>query len=234
MSTFQFFSVKMGCWVTLMRKKKNFFDFIKWLQWNKEWTFKGVWILSVPTVHRTFNNPSEEGTWKLWNLFFLTSYTCYTLTNALHTRHMMCQRLLEELLACRGVPEWKSLGWLSQAEDTSLQQRARDPWTGTQAAPTLPETNHWIRATRPVMAFQRGGDRFKYDGKVLPWEGCNVLNVNMEAGPRVGQVGDGLDLFSWWTECPLEGELAKTSGFGAWLRTYLTDTSATITRKLFK
>jgi len=36
---------------TIMRNKMNFFDFNKWLQWNKEWTFKGVWILSVPTVY---------------------------------------------------------------------------------------------------------------------------------------------------------------------------------------
>jgi len=26
----------MWCWVTLMRNKINFFDFSKWLQWNKE------------------------------------------------------------------------------------------------------------------------------------------------------------------------------------------------------
>jgi len=35
MSTYLFFSVKMGYWV-LMRNKISFFYFSKWLQWNKE------------------------------------------------------------------------------------------------------------------------------------------------------------------------------------------------------
>jgi len=47
---FCFFLSRWGAEWTWMRNKMNFFVFSKWLQWNKEWTFKGVSILSVPTV----------------------------------------------------------------------------------------------------------------------------------------------------------------------------------------
>ncbi len=47
----QQFCVFLSIWgdvCTLMRKKMNLNDFSKWLQYDK---FKGVWILSVPTVY---------------------------------------------------------------------------------------------------------------------------------------------------------------------------------------
>ncbi len=50
----QQFCVFLSIWgavCTLMRKKMNLNDFSKWLQYNKGWKFKGVWILSVPTVY---------------------------------------------------------------------------------------------------------------------------------------------------------------------------------------
>ncbi len=49
MSTILCFSVNMGCCVYIEEKKMNLNDFSKWLQYNSE-KFKGVWILSVPTV----------------------------------------------------------------------------------------------------------------------------------------------------------------------------------------
>ncbi len=50
----QQFCVFLSIWgavCTLMRKKMNLNDFSKWLQYNKSEKFKGVWILSVPTVY---------------------------------------------------------------------------------------------------------------------------------------------------------------------------------------
>ncbi len=52
MSTILCFSVNMGCCVYINEKQKmNLNDFSKWLQYKKSKQFKGVWILSVPTVY---------------------------------------------------------------------------------------------------------------------------------------------------------------------------------------
>ncbi len=57
MSTILCFSVNMGCCVYINEKKKmNLNDFSKWLQYKKSKQFKGVWILSVPTVYDIINS----------------------------------------------------------------------------------------------------------------------------------------------------------------------------------
>ncbi len=63
MSTILCFSVNMGCCVYINEEKKmNLNDFSKWLQYKKSEKFKGVWILSVPTVYIP-----ENITWKYYN-----------------------------------------------------------------------------------------------------------------------------------------------------------------------
>jgi len=63
-STFLYFSVQMGCWVNINDTKNELF----WILANgcnetKSETFKGVWILSVPTVYSfgysEFRAPAE-------------------------------------------------------------------------------------------------------------------------------------------------------------------------------
>ncbi len=70
MSTILCFSVNMGCCVYINEEKDDLNDFSKWLQYNKEWKIKGVWILSVPTVYE-----NSMSTRKALKLYLLITYS---------------------------------------------------------------------------------------------------------------------------------------------------------------
>jgi len=58
---FSFFLSRWGAEWTFMRNKMNFFDFSKWLQWNKEWLFyRGLNTFRTHCIQKWKTHNSEK------------------------------------------------------------------------------------------------------------------------------------------------------------------------------